>query len=80
MHMKRSGLSRYTELSYLCSVWEYHDLIVQALEKGEFDQGYRLMLDHMGLIKDRTPDSLALYKKHYKKGTKEYLCLVSRKK
>jgi len=48
------GLSRYTELSYLRSVWEYHDLIVQALAKGDFDRGYRLMVDHMTLIKDVT--------------------------
>ena len=47
------GLNQYTELAYLKSVWHYHSLIVQALSQGDFDEGYRLLLDHMDLIKDR---------------------------
>jgi DNA-binding FadR family transcriptional regulator len=48
------GLSQYTELSYLRRVWQYHDRIVLALAQGDFDQGYRLLLEHMDLIKNRT--------------------------
>ncbi|MBN2043685.1 MAG: FadR family transcriptional regulator [Anaerolineales bacterium] len=47
------GLNQYTELAYLKSVWQYHSQIVQALAQGDFDQGYRLLLAHMDLIKDR---------------------------
>lgn len=46
------GLSRYTELSHLKSVWHYHAQIVEALEAGDLDEGYRLLLEHMDLIKD----------------------------
>lgn len=46
------GLSRYTELAYLKSVWRYHAQIVDALAAGDPDQGYRLLLEHMDLIKD----------------------------
>ncbi len=46
------GLSRYTELSHLKSVWHYHAQIVDALEAGDVNQGYRLLLEHMDLIKD----------------------------
>lgn len=48
------GLSQYTELSYLRSVWQYHSRIVHALAEDDFDEGYRLLLEHMELIKDRT--------------------------
>ena len=48
------GLNQYTELAYLISVWQYHSLIVQALAKSDFDEGYRLLIEHMELIKDRT--------------------------
>ena len=46
------GLSQYTELSYLKSVWRYHAMIVDALIEGDVDKGYRLLLEHMDLIKD----------------------------
>jgi DNA-binding FadR family transcriptional regulator len=47
------GLNQFTELAYLKSVWHYHSLIVQALSRKDFDEGYRLLLDHMTLIDDR---------------------------
>jgi DNA-binding GntR family transcriptional regulator len=48
------GLNQYTELGYLKSVWQYHAHIVEALSQRDFDEGYRLLLDHMELIKIRT--------------------------
>lgn len=46
------GLTQYTELSHLKSVWQYHAQIVDALIAGDMDQGYQLLLEHMDLIKD----------------------------
>lgn len=44
------GLSRYTDLKYLKGVWRYHKEIVDAICKGDFEGGYRLLVDHMELI------------------------------
>jgi len=46
------GLNQYTELSYLKSVWSYHARIVDSLADGDMDEGYRLLLEHMTLIKE----------------------------
>jgi DNA-binding FadR family transcriptional regulator len=46
------GLTQYTELSHLKSVWQYHAQIVEALVAGDVDRGYQLLLEHMDLIKD----------------------------
>jgi DNA-binding FadR family transcriptional regulator len=45
------GLSRYTDIDYLNKVWRYHREIVGAICSGDFEGGYRLLLDHMELIK-----------------------------
>jgi DNA-binding FadR family transcriptional regulator len=45
------GLNRYTELSHLKSVWEYHRKIVKALQQGNMDEGYQMLLEHMDLLK-----------------------------
>lgn len=44
------GLSRYTDLEYLKRVWHYHKEIVDAISKGDYEGGYRLLVEHMGLI------------------------------
>jgi DNA-binding FadR family transcriptional regulator len=46
------GYSRYTELSYLKSVWQFHEQIIAAIAAEDFDQGYHLLLEHMDLIQD----------------------------
>lgn len=46
------GLNQFTEMSYLKSVWGFHAQIVKALAKGDHEEGYRLLLAHMDLIKD----------------------------
>ncbi len=46
------GLNRYTELSHMKSVWNFHAEIVEALEHGDHEKGYRLLLAHMDLLKD----------------------------
>lgn len=45
------GLNRYTELSHLKSVWEYHRKIVKALQQGNVEEGYQMLLEHMDLLK-----------------------------
>lgn len=41
------------ERSYLDTVWNYHELIVNALKAREFEKGYEALLTHMDLIKYR---------------------------
>jgi DNA-binding FadR family transcriptional regulator len=45
------GLSRYTELEYLKSVWRYHREIVDTICSDDFEGSYKLLLDHMDLLK-----------------------------
>jgi DNA-binding FadR family transcriptional regulator len=47
------GLNVYTDLSYLQRVWTYHEEIVQAILDGDFDAGYRHVVEHAGLLQDR---------------------------
>jgi DNA-binding FadR family transcriptional regulator len=46
------GFSQYTELSYLKSVWQFHERIVEAIAAKDFETGYKLLLEHMDLIQD----------------------------
>jgi DNA-binding FadR family transcriptional regulator len=45
------GLNRYTELAHLKVVWDYHRKIVEALFNGEIEEGFKLLLEHMDLLK-----------------------------
>ena len=45
------GLNRYLELSHLKSVWDYHRKIVKALQLGHVEDGYKMLLEHMDLLK-----------------------------
>jgi DNA-binding FadR family transcriptional regulator len=47
------GLNVYTDLSYLQMVWTYHENMVRAITSGDFDMGYRVMVEHAGLLQDR---------------------------
>jgi len=47
------GLNVYTELSYLQMVWTYHENMVRAITAGDFDTGYRVIVEHAGLLQDR---------------------------
>jgi DNA-binding FadR family transcriptional regulator len=44
------GLNLYNELSYLDRVWEYHGRMVDAIAKGDYDAGYRALIEHADLI------------------------------
>lgn len=47
------GLNVYSDYQYLCDVWQYHDQIVTAIETGEFEHGYRLLVEHTMLLRHR---------------------------
>ncbi len=47
------GLNVYTDLSYLQMVWTYHEDMVRAITSGNFDAGYRILVEHAGLLQDR---------------------------
>jgi DNA-binding FadR family transcriptional regulator len=48
------GLDRYTEYDYLEEVWHYHKSMVEAIQSGNFEEGYKAMSMHMDLINLRS--------------------------
>ncbi|GAB4396472.1 MAG: FadR/GntR family transcriptional regulator [Anaerolineales bacterium] len=48
------GLNLYTDYNYLQQVWTYHQQMVDALCAGDFDGGYRALIDHKDLLHHRT--------------------------
>jgi DNA-binding FadR family transcriptional regulator len=47
------GLSLYTDIQYLNRVWNYHGQMVESIFAGNFDTGYKALIDHMDLIYHR---------------------------
>lgn len=47
------GLNLYADYSYLESVWNYHDQMVQAILSGDEEAGYEALVVHTGLIHNR---------------------------
>lgn len=47
------GLDVYTDLNYLELVWDYHQQIIDAIEKKEIEKAYDLLIDHIQLIYQR---------------------------
>ncbi len=47
------GFSTFSDLSYLSSVWDYHEKMVNAISAGDFTGGFQLLKDHMKLIAQR---------------------------
>jgi DNA-binding FadR family transcriptional regulator len=48
-----TGMAIYTDMQYLEQVWKYHQGMVEALQSGEIDRGYRLFMEHIDLITKR---------------------------
>ncbi len=44
------GYNRYTDYAYLSKVWEYHQQIVDAICAGDYEAGYRALLEHTELL------------------------------
>ncbi len=47
------GLSLYADLAYLQKVWDYHELMVEAIRRGDFAAAERALLDHTRLLRHR---------------------------
>jgi DNA-binding FadR family transcriptional regulator len=49
------GLDVYTDLDYLQTVWDYHLKMVNAICESNVSEGYRLLVEHMDLLRKRHP-------------------------
>lgn len=47
------GLNLYFELDYHRKVWEYHERIVDAIDRSEIETSRRLLVEHMNLLSRR---------------------------
>ena len=47
------GLDVYTDYDYLERVWQYHQLMVDAICEGDFQKGHHLLVEHMHLLSER---------------------------
>ncbi len=54
MLYEETGLSIYTDLSYLEQVWIFHQKMIDAIIAGDLDLGYRNFMEHMELLTQRT--------------------------
>ena len=48
------GLSIIMDVAYLELVWQYHRKMVEAIQTGDFDKGFDIMLEHLKLIHQRS--------------------------
>jgi DNA-binding FadR family transcriptional regulator len=48
------GFAVYSDYSYLEQVWYYHQLLVEAISRGDFTTGYQILIDHMDLLSLRS--------------------------
>ena len=46
------GLNVFTDYNYLREVWEYHQIMVESICSGEFDSGYKALVEHADLLAD----------------------------
>ena len=46
------GLNVFTDYTYLRSVWQYHETMVNAILNGNFETGYRALVEHTDLLAD----------------------------
>ena len=47
------GLNIYTDLEYLQEVWQYHQAMAEGICSGDFDKGYRALIEHNDLLYQR---------------------------
>ena len=48
------GLSVYTDINYLEQVWQYHQKMVEEIRAGNYTNGYKVLVDHMNLLNQRS--------------------------
>ncbi len=49
---EKSDLKYFMDQSYLISVWNYHQQMLDAVKAREFEVGYQALLTHMDLVKE----------------------------
>lgn len=47
------GLSLYTDYTYLEEVWSHHEQMVEAICAGNYDQGYKALIEHFAILASR---------------------------
>jgi DNA-binding FadR family transcriptional regulator len=47
------GLNLYADYGYLEQVWDYHQKMVEAICSGDYESGYRALIEHKDLLYDR---------------------------
>ena len=47
------GLNVFADYDYLEQVWTYHQAMVDAIRKGDYEAGYRALIDHKELLYHR---------------------------
>jgi DNA-binding FadR family transcriptional regulator len=47
------GFSLYTDFMYLKEVWDYHEKMVDEICVGNYQDGHRLLVDHMAMFPNR---------------------------
>jgi DNA-binding FadR family transcriptional regulator len=52
------GLNLFADYDYLQQVWAYHQKMVDCICAGEYDQGYRALVEHRDLLHHRAVRSL----------------------
>ena len=55
-----AGFNLYADYNYLKDVWNYHQQMVDAICTGNFEAGYRALLDHTDLLHHH-PESMNKY-------------------
>jgi len=48
------GLDVYADYQYLKEVWNYHQEMVDAVLSGNHDRGYQALIEHTGLLQNRS--------------------------
>jgi DNA-binding GntR family transcriptional regulator len=56
---EKVGLNLYSDYDYLQQVWDYHQKMVDALTKGNFQEGYQFLIEHKDLLHHRSVERSA---------------------
>jgi DNA-binding FadR family transcriptional regulator len=48
------GLDVYADYGYLQEVWNYHQEMVDSVVSGDYEKGYKALIEHTGLLQNRS--------------------------
>ncbi len=57
---EKVGLNLYSDFDYLQQVWGYHQQMVNALSQGDYQEGYRFLIEHKDLLHHRSTERPAV--------------------